>query len=56
MTNILGYETGYRRVRYDIENNIYMLGNPKTQMITTMFKPIRGKDYYDREVEKDLGG
>lgn len=54
--NILGYETEYRRVRYDIENNIYVLGNPKTQMITTMFKPIGGKDYYDREVEKDLGG
>ena len=52
---ILGYETDNRRGRYDIENNIYVLGNPKTQMITTMFKPNIGKEYYDGEVAKDLG-
>lgn len=52
---ILGYETEHRRVRYDIENNIYALGNPKTGKITTMFKPKVGKEYFDGEFSKDMG-
>lgn len=52
---ILGYETEHRRVRYDIENNIYALGNPKTGKITTMFKPKIGKEYFDGEFSKDMG-
>ncbi len=53
--DILGYETDNRRVRYDYKNNIYVLGNPKTKRITTMFRPKGGKEYYDGEVSKDLG-
>ncbi len=53
--NILGYDTEFRRVRYDRKNNIYVLGNPKTKRITTMFRPKEGKEYYDGEVSKDLG-
>lgn len=37
--DILGYDTEFRRVRYDHKNNIYALGNPKTKRITTMFRP-----------------
>lgn len=53
--DILGYDTEFRRVRYDHKNNIYALGNPKTKRITTMFRPKGGKEYYDGEVSKDLG-
>ena len=53
--DILGYDTEFRRVRYDHKNNIYALGNPKTKRITTMFRPKEGKEYYDGEVSKDLG-
>lgn len=53
--DILGYDTEFRRVRYDYKNNIYALGNPKTKRITTMFRPKGGKEYYDGEVSKDLG-
>ncbi|KXT76720.1 MafB-related protein [Streptococcus sp. DD12] len=52
---ILGYLTEHRRVRYDIDNNIYVLGNPKTFKIKTMFKPDLGKEYYDEEFKKDMG-
>lgn len=52
--DILGYDTEFRRVRYDYKNNIYALGNPKTKRITTMFRPKGGKEYYDGEVSKDL--
>ena len=52
---ILGYDIESRRVRYDSENNIYVLGNPNTQNITTAFKPDEGREYYDNEVRKDLG-
>lgn len=52
---ILGYETEYRRVRYDVENNIYALGNPKTGKIKTMFKPELGKEYFNGEFAKDTG-
>ena len=53
--DVLGYDTEFRRVRYDHKNNIYALGNPKTKRITTMFRPKEGKEYYDGEVSKDLG-
>lgn len=52
---ILGYQTELRRVRYDIDNNIYVLGNPKVHKINTMFKPGLGREYYDGEIAKDLG-
>ncbi|ENV5260551.1 polymorphic toxin MafB class 3, partial [Neisseria gonorrhoeae] len=52
---ILGYQTEHRRVRYDINNNIYVLANPKTFKIKTMFKPNLGKEYYDGEFKKDMG-
>ena len=52
---ILGYQTELRRVRYDIDNNIYVLGNPKVHKINTMFKPDLGREYYDGEITKDLG-
>lgn len=52
--NVLGYDTEFRRVRYDISKNIYVLGNPKTKKITTMFKPISGEAYYHGEKNKDL--
>ncbi|ANM47471.1 hypothetical protein [Streptococcus phage phiJH1301-1] len=53
--NILGYDTDSRRVRYDVKNNIYVLGNNGKATITTMMKPDEGRAYYDREVAKDLG-
>ncbi len=53
--NILGYETEERRVRYDVKNNIYALGNPKTNKIKTMFKPNLGKEYFEDEFSKDMG-
>lgn len=52
--DILGYDTETRRVRYDKKNNIYALGNPKTKRITTVFRPKEGREYYDKEVRKDL--
>ena len=52
---ILGYQTEHRRVRYDINNNNYVLANPKTFKIKTMFKPNLGKKYYDGEFKKDMG-
>lgn len=52
--DILGYDTETRRVRYDKKNNIYALGNPKTKRITTAFRPKEGREYYDKEVRKDL--
>ena len=52
---ILGYQTEHRRVRYDVENNVYVLGNPKVHKINTMFKPDLGKEYYDGEFKKDMG-
>ena len=52
---ILGYQTEHRRVRYDIDNNIYVLGNPKVHKINTMFKPDLGREYYDGEITKDMG-
>lgn len=52
---ILGYQTEHRRVRYDINNNIYVLANPKTFKIKTMFKPDLGREYYDGEFKKDMG-
>lgn len=52
---ILGYQTEHRRVRYDIDNNIYVLANPKTFKIKTMFKPDLGREYYDGEFKKDMG-
>lgn len=53
--DILGYQVGHRRVRYDVENNVYVLGNPKVHKINTMFKPDLGKEYYDGEFKKDMG-
>lgn len=52
---ILGYQIEDRRVRYDVENNVYVLGNPLTFKIRTMFKPELGREYYDGETTKDLG-
>lgn len=51
---ILGYETEDRRVRYDSARNIFALGNPNTGKIKTMFRPVKGKEYYYGEVRKDL--
>ena len=48
------YETEERRVRYDVKNNIYALGNPKTNKIKTMFKPNLGKEYFEDEFSKDM--
>ena len=55
LNDILGYQVGHRRVRYDVENNVYVLGNPKVHKINTMFKPDLGKEYYDGEFKKDMG-
>lgn len=52
---ILGYQIEDRRVRYDVDNNVYVLGNPLTFKIRTMFKPELGREYYDGEITKDLG-
>ena len=49
---ILGYQIEDRRVRYDVENNVYVLGNPLTFKIRTMFKPELGREYYDGEITK----
>lgn len=47
----LGYEIGSRRVRYDIERNIFVLGNT-VGTITTMFKPEEGRVYYERDKKR----
>lgn len=52
---ILGYDTDTRHVRYDTKENVFALGNVKTGAITTMFKPERGKQYYEEQIRKDLG-
>lgn len=51
---VLGYETENRRVRYSRTDNIYVLGNPNTERITTMFKPENGEEYYNEEIAKDM--
>lgn len=54
-SNILGYKTKEGCVvRYDVLENDYVKGNPKTG-IKTMFKPKRKQDYYeDRKSEEGI--
>lgn len=49
----LGYDTEYRRIRYDLENNIYALGNNKRGKITTVFKPEKGVEYFEQNKKRD---
>ena len=52
--NILGYDTEKRRVRYDVENNIYVLGDNRSKRITTILKPKKGVDYYEQDWEREF--
>ena len=52
--NILGYDTEMRRVRYDVENNIYVLGDNRSKRITTILKPKKGVDYYEQDREREF--
>ena len=52
--NILGYDTEMRRVRYDLENNIYVLGDNRSKRITTILKPKKGVDYYEQDWEREF--
>lgn len=52
--NILGYDTDSRRVRYDLENNIFALGRVKQGTITTMLKPKEGVDYFDNDWKREF--
>lgn len=52
--NILGYDTEMRRVRYDVENNIYVLGDNRSKRITTILKPKKGVDYYEQDWEREF--
>ncbi len=46
---IMGYDTEYRRVRYDIARNIFVLGDNKHARFTTILKPFEGADYYEQD-------
>ena len=52
--SILGYDTEMRRVRYDVENNIYVLGDNRSKRITTILKPKKGVDYYEQDWEREF--
>lgn len=53
--NILGYDTEYRRVRYDLEKNIFALGNNKSGRVTTILKPEEGVNYFEQDWKRQLG-
>ncbi|MGT2715858.1 minor capsid protein [Streptococcus respiraculi] len=53
--NILGYDTEYRRVRYDVANNIFALGDNKRIRLTTMLKPKEGVSYYESDWKREFG-
>ncbi|HEZ2191899.1 TPA: septum formation inhibitor Maf, partial [Neisseria meningitidis] len=52
--NILGYDTEMRRVRYDVENNIYVLGDNRSKRITTILKPKKGVNYYEQDWKREF--
>lgn len=47
------YESGTRRVRYDVKDNVFALGNIKNSKIITMFKPDEGADYFETNQQRD---
>lgn len=52
--NLLGYDLDNgRRVRYDIKNNIIVIGNKNG--FTTCFRPKEGIKYYEQNKKRDLG-
>ena len=53
--NVLGYDTEYRRVRYDLEKNIFALGNNKRGRVTTILKPEEGVNYFEQDWKRQLG-
>lgn len=53
--NVLGYDTEYRRVRYDLEKNIFALGNNKSGRVTTILKPEGGVNYFEQDWKRQLG-
>ena len=53
--NVLGYDTEYRRVRYDLEKNIFALGDNKRGRITTILKPEEGVNYFEQDWKRQLG-
>ena len=53
--NIFGYDTEYRRVRYDLEKNIFALGNNKSGRVTTILKPEEGVNYFEQDWKRQLG-
>lgn len=52
---IMGYDTEYRRVRYDIARNIFVLGDNKRGRFTTILKPLEGADYYEQDWQREFG-
>ena len=53
--NVLGYDTEYRRVRYDVEKNIFALGDNKRGRVTTILKPEEGVNYFEQDWKRQLG-
>lgn len=53
--NVLGYDTEYRRVRYDLEKNIFALGDNKRGRVTTVLKPEEGVNYFEQDWKRQLG-
>ena len=52
--NVLGYDTEYRRVRYDLEKNIFALGDNKRGRVTTILKPEEGVNYFEQDWKRQL--
>lgn len=53
-SDVLGYQTKDKRVRFDLNNGTYVLGNLETYTVITMFKPDEGVEYYYGEFKKDM--
>lgn len=53
--SILGYETEFRRVRYDKKNNMFVLGDNNKKTITTLLRPIEGSKYYETDWQREFG-
>ncbi|WP_240141667.1 minor capsid protein [Ligilactobacillus murinus] len=53
--HVLGYDTEYRRVRYDKKNNIFALGDNKRKTVITLLKPIEGVKYYEADWQREFG-
>ncbi len=54
---IMGYDTEYRRVRYDKAENIIVIGqrNKNNQVrLNTMLKPDTGEEYYHENYLRDF--